>query len=622
MGEVVDGIDETQGGRAEERDEIGERDDENSRDGSGNEPQRPRFVKTLNQVAKRIWDKQNEEVKELVREAAKRDHEKELVEWKDSTGARPDSNNPEEFERALREFGPVAHKFCTAAAKQTGQLVSMCLVGPDGRNAGAPQINWIHVGSTPSNLIWPEYDPKGFEITEKSLTKFCLQVYNDEARAQRTIPSNVPIASSTGDIWSTPRDPVAIMTELINTRLPAAGPSDLQGSNRSNACLGPGRNSNNMVLAPPKDKSTRTSRRLPVKSMQTANNPTATSESDNNSRTRPRPRPRPRPLVSTPAPVLIPTGALNRRATSADPREPPEINFANNLQVQRPPASSTSCIRLPTRASSVGAISSGPPLSIPHHSAEVRIQPVVPESDGDITSQVPEPSQHTASDGSNSPHLSVLAEADDPWNHADSHKFWPLLKNAMEAFQIGDKWKGWRGLIWSFLELEAAYGWLEENGEIVSEKEIPSIGLWFKSGGKMDRKIPLRSSSHWYEAWRLWWDDVLLDADSRGDWAPLNDISGKQGLFKFVLTLFFWGKAVWQESGEGDQAKQDRASWMLCCTDLQHTMDSIREAGVIWRPNGRKRKADSNVPAKKAKKQKVSDGPTATSSTTQTRTRT
>ncbi|THU88531.1 hypothetical protein K435DRAFT_866202 [Dendrothele bispora CBS 962.96] len=565
-------------------------------------PKKPVYIALYNRIVKDLFEKQSEETKQHVAEEVERAHKEGLDNWQAKKDAKlNEEKSPEELEITLNKLGVAACRFANATANESKRMVSIVFIGPNGRDGGNIELKWVHVRSTAGGLIWPEYDPKAFTATEQSLVRFGNQCFNAETRAARAIQSSVPMpATSDESSWTVPRNPTEVAASII------------RNNTERHRRPGPGRNSENMVKSSSKSKSTS------AKSV-----PKGTVPPDSTSSI---PRPRPRPLTrpkSNPTQPLPESPAINtpevqssRRAVSMDPSLDIPIIF--------PEATKAYCPLLPTPSSQAAIpIPSVRPRSNSDAATAIPDLALFPRLQKSVSSQAPHAVQNAAASvdtdqsGSQTPHAADSANparhdhgegvdinSDSVWNHPRKSDFWPVLKEAVEAFEDGAEWPVWPELVSSYVELEEYFDFQEKNGKFSTKKESPTIKIFKIANGDPSEPSVLAARAKFPKAWQAWWSDVVPD---EGDgFYPLDTVSGSGGLYKLILGLFWWGVWVYEEEDsacsqeEKDLAGVNIAEWMQSVEEMQEMITSV--LAHLKAPKGKKRKMpDAKRTTKKRK---------------------
>ncbi|KAK7444044.1 hypothetical protein VKT23_015441 [Stygiomarasmius scandens] len=265
--------------------------DEEEESGSKIDTKKPVYIALYNRIVKDVYEQQSEETKQHVAEEVEQNHREGLEDWQAKKDAKLDEEkSPEELEMTLNKLGVAACRFANATANKSKRMVSIVFIGPNGRDGGNIELKWVHVGSTPGGLIWPEYDPKAFSATEQSLVQFGNQCFNAESRAARAISSSVAA------------------TIIRNHQRP-----------------GPGRNSANIVRPPQTSSVHRSAATTPTSPVGSVNSGTQPASA-------PQPQPQPNNMLKEVNSLDVPS----RRAVSLDPDLDIPINFPGANKAYRP----------------------------------------------------------------------------------------------------------------------------------------------------------------------------------------------------------------------------------------------------------------------------------------------
>ncbi|THV01539.1 hypothetical protein K435DRAFT_853683 [Dendrothele bispora CBS 962.96] len=556
-------------------------------------PKKPVYIALYNRIVKDLFEKQSEEMKQHVAEEVERAHKEGLDNWQAKKDVKlNEEKSLEELEITLNKLGVAACRFVNATASESKCMVSIVFIGPNGRDGGNIELKWVHVGSTAGGLIWPEYDPKAFTATEQSLVRFGNQCFNAETRAARAIQTSVPMpATSDEPSWTVARNPTEVAASIIRNKP------------ERHRRPGPGRNSEHMVK-PPKSTSSKSVTKSTAPPVSTSSIP------------RPRPRPCPKSNPTQPLPesnhnppvINTPEVQSCRRAVSMDPSLDVPIIFPEATKAYRPllpTPSSQATIPIPLarpRSSSDAATAIPDLVLFPRLQKSVlsqvlhAVQNAAASVDADQSgSQTPHAADSANPNGEQAPHddgEGVDINPDLVWNHPCKSEFWPVLQDAVEAFEDGAEWPMWPDLVSSYLELEEHFNFQEKNGKFSTKKESPAIKIFKIGNGDPSEPSVLAARAKFPKAWQAWWSDIVPD---EGDgFYPLDTVSGSGGLYKLILGLFWWGVWVYEEEDsacsqeEKDLAGVNLAEWMQSVEEMQEMITSVM--AHLKAPKGKKRK--------------------------------
>ncbi|THU83883.1 hypothetical protein K435DRAFT_870862, partial [Dendrothele bispora CBS 962.96] len=96
---------------------------------------------------------------------------------------------------------------------------------------------------------------------------------------------------------------------------------------------------------------------------------------------------------------------------------------------------------------------------------------------------------------------------------------------------------------------------------------------------------------------RKWWEDILPDRENdEEDWAPLDSVSGRNGMWKVICALtwvlfFVLGEELVDLT---DEQTSYLAEWMVLADEIESTLVKVIERGVEP-PRKRKSADDSEV---------------------------
>ncbi|THU77322.1 hypothetical protein K435DRAFT_812567 [Dendrothele bispora CBS 962.96] len=151
-------------------------------------------------------------------------------------------------------------------------------------------------------------------------------------------------------------------------------------------------------------------------------------------------------------------------------------------------------------------------------------------------------------------------------------------------------------LMETFVEYEEAFRFTEVNGTLHSSKELSFMKEWEKRGRPewMDMVIPINQVDLLLKQVHAWWDDILPERDSADDnWSPLDSVSGKNGIWRFLCALVWVLILVLGEekiSERKDEQRRQLSDWVLLAQEMESTLGKVIEYG-IWPPKQAKRKS-------------------------------
>ncbi|KAK7437560.1 hypothetical protein VKT23_018458 [Stygiomarasmius scandens] len=208
---------------------------------------------------------------------------------------------------------------------------------------------------------------------------------------------------------------------------------------------------------------------------------------------------------------------------------------------------------------------------------------------------------HSATSGDISAITDGKMEVDEPaWSHRKEKKFWPEMRKFIKTW--GDEFAGWEredwmddleGLMETFIEYEEAFRFTEDNGTLRSQKEFWLVKEWEKQGRPewMDMEVPDEKVNAVLEKVHAWWLDILPERDSRDDnWSPLDSVSGKNGIWRFICCLVWIIVLLRGEeniSERSDDQRRQIGEWVLLVREVEGTLGKVIQYG-IWPPKKRK----------------------------------
>ncbi|THU94598.1 hypothetical protein K435DRAFT_860392 [Dendrothele bispora CBS 962.96] len=481
----------------------------------GDEVKKPVPIAIRTQVAKRIFEAQSEEFKAQIQQLADEKYEEALKKWEEKKtggGAGEKVKTPQDYVKSLQSWGPEVATFTRTVSEDTGMVAIFALVGPNGQKGGQIDTFWTHAGTSTSGLLWPQADPAGYEATKQSLMKFGKRVYNAQARAARAVV-NAPVLPLSGFGDASQAEDDHHTTSTTPQRQPP----------------GPGRNSAGAKAVPSRKK-----RANPTS--QPSANPNSSPRPERADRTSQRAsQQRDKSAVPTPAPA-VPGSGLDSQANSGsdvDGNTTPAPGVSNSPLV--PSETTTTPIT----------------QSVPSPTEDPAPQPDSTELDStQLDSTQPEPSiSRSPADQEDSmqvdpkPTPSKLTI----WTHPDRNRFWKEMGDFVDEWkEFVEAWGEWpwretlETLLETFIEYEGYFHYTEDNGRLESKKELKLVKKWEKLGRKAFLIIaePLETAKLILTDFRKWWEDILPDRENdEEDWAPLDSVSGRNGMWKVICAL-------------------------------------------------------------------------------------
>ncbi|THU93969.1 hypothetical protein K435DRAFT_861033 [Dendrothele bispora CBS 962.96] len=465
---------------------------------------------------------QSEELKAEIRALAEEGYQKSKQEYEDAKKVVKGERTPEEQIQAIKSWGPAVSRITGSLAEDLNMAASTAFFGPDPVNPGKIKVYWVHHGTTPSGLIWPQFDSVGYASAEASLIKFGKAVYFTKP-AQSTATSTSITNSGSTSI------PSVNKTTPQTTRIPDPGQSS---------------------------------------SIQS-------------------------PLVSN----SHPTGSVDQTLST------PSVSTTTVTDTQ-------SLDKVPDFPDTDPSRILRDNHSIPDNNSTI--------SDNPLASDSPSSSKDSGPKGSILPIPDHSPAADEPaWTHRKEQKFWPEMSRFIKAWGSefgGREREDWtddlEALMETFIEYEEAFRFTEENGKLISSKELKLMQEWEKRGRPewMDMVVSNNEIDTLLGHVRAWWHDLLPERDSDDDnWSPLDSISGKDGMWRFVCALVWILVLLLGEekmSERSDEQRRQLVEWMILAKEVEELLGKVIEYG-IWPPKQVKRRSTRSGKPENSKRQKM-----------------
>ncbi|KAF5349377.1 hypothetical protein D9758_015527 [Tetrapyrgos nigripes] len=209
------------------------------------------------------------------------------------------------------------------------------------------------------------------------------------------------------------------------------------------------------------------------------------------------------------------------------------------------------------------------------------------------------------------------------WQHPKEKKFWPEMRRNIKEWGeefVSKESEDWlddlETMVDTFIEYEEAFKFTEENGVLSSTKEIALMKKWEEFGRPawMDMVINEAQIDKFLESVKSWWFDLLPDRENDDDnWGPLDCVSGKNGMWRFVCCMV-WSIVllVGQQKIEerSDAQRVQIGEWMVLAREVEETLGKVIEFG-IWPPSSKqaaKRKAEQGERSENLKRAKKQNG--------------
>ncbi|THU78184.1 hypothetical protein K435DRAFT_876918 [Dendrothele bispora CBS 962.96] len=537
-------------------------------------------------TAKRLLEEQDEEFRVEMQNLADQGYEESKRDWEKGKTVVEVERTEEQQAQAIKKWGP-------AVSKITGALASDLKMGAStaffGRVDGKVKVYWVHHGKTPSGLIWPKFDPAGYSAAEAALIRFGRAMFPNDGHSSRIASQTSAGASS---------------SQSVNPSIGTAMAEPGQGRKP-----GPGRNSVGI-----KNTSARSRKKS---SESNPNQASATNSSASG-------------VSGTPSRAQDNFPARQNPAASNDSLEPTALDHVHSSPLPNSPNSLDATVPRSSPSSSDDTTVPNDHTSVPNDHTSVPNDHtsvpnnLSPNSASGIAPDIPVHDDPFPS-GINSA-LSIAPsnpmDVDEPaWSHPKEKKFWPEMRHFIKAW--GDEFSGkdqedWmvdlEALMETFIEYEEAFRFTEDNGTLRSTKELRLMKEWEKRGRPewVDLVVPINQVDLLIERTRTWWEDILPQRDSDDDnWSPLDSVSGKNGIWRFVCALVWVLVLVLGEekiSERTDEQRQQLSDWVLLAQEVESTLGRVIEYG-IWPPKAKRKLAGTEKPGSpKRRKTRASVG--------------
>ncbi|THU78812.1 hypothetical protein K435DRAFT_973382 [Dendrothele bispora CBS 962.96] len=181
------------------------------------------------------------------------------------------------------------------------------------------------------------------------------------------------------------------------------------------------------------------------------------------------------------------------------------------------------------------------------------------------------------------------------WTHPDFDRFWPEMQQFLTEWLSELRENGWESEDWVdvledllevFIEYEGEFRYTEDNGDIRSKFESAVFKDWVKVGRPaILRIVPKRGQTPEDLMEKLvsnltkWWHDVVPvhEGGENEDWAPLDCVSGRNGVWKVICFMVFSGFFICGQVGTDLRGVQ-LAAWI----NLARGMTDILIKVIRW----------------------------------------
>ncbi|KAK7448896.1 hypothetical protein VKT23_013628 [Stygiomarasmius scandens] len=194
-------------------------------------------------------------------------------------------------------------------------------------------------------------------------------------------------------------------------------------------------------------------------------------------------------------------------------------------------------------------------------------------------------------------------------------KFWPEMRRFIRAW-VGREHEDWledlEALMETFIEYEEAFRFTENNGHLQSALELELMNEWEGRGRPewMDMEVPEDQVNLLLGRIHAWWENILPERDSDDDnWSPLDSVSGKNGIWRFICALVWVLVLLLGEetiSERTDEQRQQLSEWIIIAREVESTLGKVIQYG-IWPPTSQhaKRKAAAAEKPESPKRRKT-----------------
>ncbi|KAF9065248.1 hypothetical protein BDP27DRAFT_1366504 [Rhodocollybia butyracea] len=156
---------------------------------------RPATINIANEVSRKLWAAEPEEVRVEVRRLIEEHHARNMKEYnfaRDNPGTKTGSD----YYLALVSLSALLQKLVDACQDYFGMATSILLCGPIPESGGNVEVRSLHSGTIKgTSTTWPDFDPTGFQQVENLMIKFGLKVFSaQECRDRALSPQELTAA--------------------------------------------------------------------------------------------------------------------------------------------------------------------------------------------------------------------------------------------------------------------------------------------------------------------------------------------------------------------------------------------------------------------------------------------
>ncbi|KAG6809359.1 hypothetical protein H0H92_000567 [Tricholoma furcatifolium] len=482
-------------------------------------------LKHSNQTTKSFWNKETEEFRKSLEDES------------------------EEYDEAINEAPKILLPLVETLAQYYGMAASILLCGPmsDGKINVRSMHSETKTGRT--MMIWPEADPEGFELVEKSFIEYGVKLFTkEEVESRKLTPDSAnegaPKAGTAALLQPTRQPILPAATAALPSQPPTDNGAPSQPPADDGAPSQPPADDGAPSQPPADDGAQQSEQDFPLDPALVA----------------------PAPL-SAPTDVPSPTTPSSDKETTSDP-----VNDSPEAM---------------SKAATATEPSTGSPA------------PTSPSSGKETASQAPAPLQHA--NRLLAPIQALHNVVIPPKNNEDLDLADLIKGEAKNRF--GREWgTEWDVCIRGLLEFEKRHDFPIEGKRMKVQSRPDEYKQWMKSGRKI---VDLPISGTFAGEWWSWWRGVKEgdgDSDEEVDWKSVL-IPGNSGIFLVVLGLAWWGESI---DCEG-RAMRVPMSWSAAVCEVTRILwDSKDHEEQENVDPGKKRKTEEQGQGNKQAKRKRS----------------
>ncbi|KAG6822971.1 hypothetical protein H0H92_011853 [Tricholoma furcatifolium] len=182
-------------------------------------------LKHINQMTKDFWNKETEEFRKTLEDECDANYQDAMEAFRNGRSWTP--RTAEEYDEAIHEAPKILLPLVETLAQYYGMSASILLCGPmaDGKINVRSMHSETKTGRT--MMIWPEADPEGFELAEKSLIQYGVKLFTkEEVESRKLTPDSANEGSpeaGTAAILQSIRQPILPAPTAV---LPPQPPTD------------------------------------------------------------------------------------------------------------------------------------------------------------------------------------------------------------------------------------------------------------------------------------------------------------------------------------------------------------------------------------------------------------